>query len=128
MKWLILVVVMLIAAGPAAASGRLVYKAPPSARLVPSTNPVHLYSPARENDLFPRFLEWLKRQASLTSTVLHYFEEAQTTGGQAPQPRRGTADGVEHHQATGAAVRLMARPVKASSKEERILTSGAAKL
>jgi hypothetical protein len=64
MKWLILVVVMLIAAGPAAASGLLVYKAPPSARLVPSANPVHLYSPARENDLFPRFLEWLKRQAS----------------------------------------------------------------
>ena len=122
MKWPVLVGAMLIAAGPAVASSPLVYKAPPPAR------PIHLRSPARENDLLPRFLEWLKRQASLTSTVLHYFEEAQTTGGQAPQPRRGTADGVEHHQATGAAVRLMARPVKASSKEERILTSGAAKL
>jgi hypothetical protein len=65
MKWLLLIGVMLIAAGPAAASGRLVYKAPPSARLVPSSaNPVHFHSPARENDLFPRFLEWLKRQAS----------------------------------------------------------------
>jgi hypothetical protein len=64
MKWLLLVGVMLIAAGPAAASGPLVYKAPPSAQLVPSANPVHLHSPAREDGLFPRFLEWLKRQAS----------------------------------------------------------------
>jgi hypothetical protein len=64
MKWLLLIGAMLIAAGPAAASGKLVYKAPPSARLVPSANPVHLHSPARENDLFPRFLEWLKRQIS----------------------------------------------------------------
>jgi hypothetical protein len=72
MRWPVLVGAMLIAAGPAAASSPLVYKAPPPAQ------PVHLHSPARENDLFPRFLEWLKRQASLTSTVLHYFEEAQS--------------------------------------------------
>ncbi len=71
MKWLLLVGVMLIAAGPAAASSPLVYKAPPPTRLVPNANPVHLHSPARGNDLFLRFLEWLKRQASLTSTVLH---------------------------------------------------------
>jgi hypothetical protein len=30
-----------------------------------------LHSPASENDLFRRFLEWLKGQASLTSTMLH---------------------------------------------------------
>jgi hypothetical protein len=119
MRWPVLVGAMLIAAGPAAASSPLVYKAPPPAQ------PVHLHSPARENDLFPRFLEWLKRQASLTSTVLHYFEEAQTARGQAPQTRRGTPDGVEHRQATGAAARVMAWPVKASSKAERILTSAA---
>jgi hypothetical protein len=64
MKWLLLAGAMLIAAGPAAASWKLVYKAPPSARLVPGASPVHLHGPARENDLFPRFLEWLKRQIS----------------------------------------------------------------
>jgi hypothetical protein len=63
MKWLLLVGAILIVASPAAASGRLVYKAPPSARL-PSASPVHFHSPARENDLFPRFLDWLKRQVS----------------------------------------------------------------
>jgi hypothetical protein len=71
MKRLALVGAVLIAAGPAAASSLLVYKAPPA-------RPVHLHSPARENDLFPRFLEWLKKEASLTSTVLHYFEGART--------------------------------------------------
>ena len=64
MKWLLLAAAMLIAAGPAAASDKLFYKAPPSARPVPSANPVHLHRPARENDLFPRFLEWLKKQVS----------------------------------------------------------------
>ena len=57
MKWLVLVGVMLVAAGPAipAASSGLVYKAPPSARLVPNdANPIHLRSPGREDDLFQR--------------------------------------------------------------------------
>jgi hypothetical protein len=73
MKWLVLVGVMLIAAGPAipAASSGLIHKAPPPARLVPNANPIHLQSPASENDLFRRFLEWLKGPASLTSTMLH---------------------------------------------------------
>jgi hypothetical protein len=66
MKCLLLVGVMLVATGPAipAASSGLVYKAPPPARLVPSANPIHLHSPARDNHLFRRFLEWLKEQAS----------------------------------------------------------------
>jgi hypothetical protein len=56
MRWPVLIGAMLLAAGPAAASSPLVYKAPPPAQ------PVHLHSPARENDLFPRFLEWLNTQ------------------------------------------------------------------
>jgi hypothetical protein len=101
MKWLVLVGVMLVAAGPAipAASSGLVYKAPPSARLVPNANPIHLRSPRREDDLFRRFLEWLKREVSLTSTMLHHFEDRTVRGGQAIDARRGKADRGEHREA-----------------------------
>jgi hypothetical protein len=61
MKWLLVCVVL--AAGPAdpAASNPLVYKAPPAARLVSHPDSIRWLNPPRENDLFRRFLEWLKR-------------------------------------------------------------------
>jgi hypothetical protein len=63
----------LVAAGPSAADAYplvykdrpLVYKALPPTRSVPKPNAIHLPNPPKENDLFRRFLEWLRTQQSL---------------------------------------------------------------
>jgi hypothetical protein len=64
MKWLVLVGLTLFAANPAtsAASHPLVHKDSRPAQFVSNANPIHWPNPARESDLFRRFVEWLKRQ------------------------------------------------------------------
>jgi hypothetical protein len=57
--------------------------------------------------LFRRFLEWLKEQASLTSTTFNYFEEVRTARcREAIEAQGGKADRGEHRQATGASPAL----------------------